>query len=282
MTENNEQHFRPFSVSRWMLGGVVTTALICGGIGAVGALFFADGFVKMDHDPAIPAQEIASVTARMDALETRVAQVPAPQDVTELKQKVDALAAAPAPAPQMTQAQITGNQAGTILLALTQIKNAYEGDQSMAPGIALLQQSVSDAQMQETLQGLATLATNQFPTKQRLLEQAQAALQTGAKTTVAAVPTTWKERLSALAGKFVSVEPTATVDQQNVGAQLLQALSADNLPVAQELIKALPATPAVASLGAGIETRIKARRLMNNLLNGATKLLGTGTKGALY
>lgn len=276
---------KPFTLSRWLCGGILSAALVAGAFGGLAVLFLGDGLFDVGDDPAIPA-EIQQVDARITALEERIAKLPAKpantkqlrEDVASLNEKVETLASTAA-----TEQQNQGT-AASVVLALTQIKNAYDSGQSMLPGIQLLKQSGISPALQSKLDELAQLAATQFPSKADLVAEAQNLFRPASP--ASATPytgTSFTERLKGLAARFVTVQPTSAITQQTTAQSLLQALANDDLPVANNMIAQLPASPALQSLAIKIQTRLRGQKIIQELITGVTQLVQPATgKGSLY
>lgn len=282
MDETHATPTKQFSLSRWLLGILLSVSMVIGGVIAVGALFFADGLFKPGEDPAIPAAEIQQVNARVKTLEDRVAQLPQEQsqavpseelqnNVSALQKRIDDLSV-----------QAHESKAGQVVLALTQIKDAYANDMPMRPGIELLQKSVTDTDVLKKLDELQALTTDQFPTKASLIADAQALMAPAPKAfNVDQGPSadSWGGRLKNVLGQFISVTPNSVEAESTTSSNLVQALSRDDLPVANSLINQLPVSPALKDLAFKIQTRLRAQQLIQQVISTVTQMANTNGEG---
>jgi hypothetical protein len=283
-----DQPTAPFNVKKWLVGNVIRTLIAVGIVAALALFFLADGFIDIGKDPAIPNQEIKQAVQHVDdrvaVLEKRIETIssaPAAENnndafqatLTDLEKKVEALE-------QLPQAQ---TQIGLITLALTQIKTAYESDDTMLPGLMLLKKSISNAKAKVILDELITLASNELPTKASIIAQAEKALGLGIQPYDVAQSGSNQAgilgKVKNLLGGFVTVQPTATVTQQGAGQKLVQALSNDDLPLANNLISQLPSTPSLQTLAFNIQTRLRAQNLVRQLVTAVTEIVGDSREG---
>ena len=259
---------------RWLVSGLVTVSLICGAIAAVGVLFFADGLFDVGKDPAVSEAQMQRFESRMAALEKRVDQAPAPNaflenEMTELQKKIDSVSNA---AQQST--------AGQIVLALTQIKDAFEHDQPIRPGLELLQKTVTDKDILASVDQLSSLVADNFPTKAGLVAEAQSLVSAPIKpASLDQGDSSWSGKLKGLMGQFVQIQPLDSGATYEGGPSLINALSQDNLPMARSLASQLPVSPGVQNLISKIDTRLRAQSLVQQLITSATRLVGHSNEG---
>ncbi len=282
----------PFRISRWLISMIVTAALIFGAIAGVAVLILADGWMDVGEDPAIPVEEIqrnvARADARIEALEKRIDQLPRQNDtgevaaeiksdVTALEEKVDELKLAAAE-----------SRAGQIVLAVSQIKNAYENDLSMQPGIDLLKKSVTTPEIQASLDELSAAIGNPFPKKSELVKEAEALARVDAGQAfnadqgpdTADVP--FKDRVKGLASRFVRIEKSDAGATRVASSGLISALQQDDLPVASSMISRLPVSPNVQLLAQKIDARLQIQNKVRGVVNGVMQAVTPSGGGALY
>ncbi len=274
MTDSHLPPTKPFPSLRWLISGTITLSLICGGIGAVGVLFFADGIFHVGKDPALSQEQVQRFESRMTALEHRAPETAAPDpalqnSLAELQQKVDAMSA-----------QANQSKMGQVVLALTQIKDAYDHDQSMRPGLELLQKTVTNKDVLTSVDHLSQLLNDSFPTKAGLVAEAQTLLATPPRAAnLSQESGGLLGQAKAFLGQFVQVELLQGGASYDNGPRLVQALSQDDLPTARSLASQLPVSPAVQHLLSAIEMRIRAQGLVQNLISSVTQIVGSNGEG---
>lgn len=273
-----------FNIKKWLISTVVTTSLVCGSIGGVAALFLADGFIDIGPDPAIQAaevkevltQQVQQVDARIATLEKRVNELPeaSPEfdssilekDISDLNEKLAGLT-------ETAQE----SKLGQVVLAITQIKNAYDMDRPIKPGLDLLKETILDPSLREKISMLDSLT---YPTRQALLSQAQAIAAPSINQQQATADTSWQGQAKALLGQFVTIKPKDQVQQSTLQNQVVAAIQQDNLPLAQQLIQSLPSNTAeVAALGQMIQQRLTAQKTVEQVISLITTSLHKGKTG---
>lgn len=283
---------RPFRISRWLLSMVVTTSLVFGAIAGVAVLLLADGVIDVGDDPAIPVEEIqqnvARADARIKALEARIEQLPRQQDtggiteeiksdVTALEEKVDEL-----------KTVAVESRAGQIVLAVSQIKNAYENDLPMQPGIDLLKKSVATPEIQTKLDNLSAAIGNPFPKKSELVREADALanLKAGPVFNADQGPdgsaTSFQDKLKGLAGRFVRIESADNAATRVTSSGLSAALARDDLPLANDMILKLPVSPSTQLLAQKIDARLQIQSKVQDVINSVMQMVTPSGNGALY
>jgi hypothetical protein len=283
----------PFKLSKWLVSGVVTTSLICGTIAAVAVLLLADGVMDVGDDPVIPAEEIQQNVARVDArvaeLEKRVSQIPQQQDASALSGEIKSEVAALEKKVDEMKTVATESRAGQIVLAVSQIKNAYEHDLPMQPGIDLLKKSVVTPGIQQKLDELSAMVGNPFPTKSELEREAEAFAKNENNGNVFnadqgpdSSSVSFTDRLKGLMGRFVKIESVDTGATRVTSSGLSSALARDDLPVAHDLVSKLPASPVVQSLARKIDARLQVQTKVQEVVNSVMQMAAPSTGGALY
>ncbi len=282
----------PFKLSKWLVSGVISTALICGAIAAVAVLLLADGVVDVGDDPVIPAEEIQQNVARVDAriaeLEKRVAQIPQQQNESAISGEIKSEVAALEKKVDEMKIVATESRAGQVVLAVSQIKNAYENDLPMQPGIDLLKKSVTTPGIQQKLDELNALVGNPYPTKSDLVREADALanLKAGPVFNADQGPdgsdVSFTDRLKGLMGRFVKIESADAGTTRVSSGGLASALARDDLPIARDMISKLPGGPAVQSLAQKIDARLQVQAKVQEVVNGVMQMAAPSTGGALY
>jgi hypothetical protein len=286
-----------FKVSRWLIGAVMTWSLIFGAIGAIGVLFLADkSLFDTGVDPAIPNEEIQeqvqqqvfAVDQRLKTLEAKQdnSYLPNTDDIMALKNK---LTSSIEETMQLKQ-QVTALQNGTqqdnrlarTVMGLTQLKAAYESDTSLQPGIMTLQQLTDNETVQKTLEQLSALTAQDFPSKKVILENVHALNAPAANNE----PTDksdldLKSRAKLALGRLVSIKPSKDAEQERKATQIEQAVNYNNFSLAAALAKELPETPSSVALTNSIQTRLKAQKLMQQLIFQVSKTATQNNK-AVY
>lgn len=269
------------SISRWLLGVIITTALVGGGIAAVGLLFVADVAFDVGKDPVVAEQQDnvqdAEFERRLRLLELQVKQ-------NRLADEGDA-----GPEPKKVEPQAGRNDTGgsnasdagtglatQVLLGLNQLKTAYENDFSLQQGIDSLRHSVEDKSVQEKLQELDAVTSDKaYVTRERILVQLNAweqdIMQPAAddQEKVAEQDQTqqgWRAHAGEFLGKFVTVEHTADVQRRKNTLATLdkmqQAVAMDNMGLALQLLDSLPEDAHSTTLKMQLQARLKARELV--------------------
>lgn len=281
-----------FKLSRWLFSMVVTTSLVFGAIAGIAVLLLGEGMMDAGEDPAIPAEEIqqnvARADARIDALEKRIAQLPQPSDtsestaeiksdVTTLEEKVGELKTA-----------AIESRAGQIVLAVSQIKDAYENDLPMQPGIELLKKSVTTPEMQAKLDELSTAVDQTFPKKSELVQEAEAIANIKAGPVFnadqgpSATDVPFKDRVKGLMGRFIQVEKGDAGATRVASTGLISALRQDDLPAASNMISRMPVSPQLQLLAQKIDARLQIQTKVRSVVNGVMQAVTPSGSGALY
>ncbi len=279
MTE--EQPPRVFTASRWLLSGLVTTSLFFGAIGGLAVLFVGDTFFEKTPAPAITAvatsESVARVQQRIDQLEKKLESAAPVSDNAAVEAELAALRE------KIAEVQTAEAQAniGPVLLGLTQLGLALDHDLPLSDGIETLKSAVTQGDAQSLLAELSTLAQGGIPSYDELRRDL-AALKPQTPQTPPAQDLSWAERGKALLGKFVRVRPTHQATQDSVFASLERSLQSRDLPIVRDTLVQFPSTPALQSLVQKIENRIRAEKLVRDLIVTVTKSLGASSQGSLY
>lgn len=258
---------KPLTISRWLMGGIVTSSIVGGGLFAIAALFLIQ---PSSPDPAIQDNEDTAVVS------TEVNELK--KETAELKQQIGKMQAAPT---------ATESRATQIMVGLTQLKTAYETDTPLQYGIETLKRSIPDTSLQQTLSELAQATSQNFPSKQDILTHISTLSQTSAAPAPqAATDTTqtWRDHAKTVMNHFVRVESTAALNSKKEAAQKLdsiaQAVNLNNFTLASQLSQSLPPSPGVAALQMKLQARATAQSLVQKAISQVNRALNPN--GGLY
>lgn len=304
MTTSEEQgtaHTPPLTISRFMLGSAITSAIAFGAIGGMIVLFMADAFFDVGEDPAVH-QEVQQVDARVAALEAKLRENnPQTQNNDFVTKEIQSLKDTYAMTVAETQAlkaevakayQSSGadERLAQAMIGLTQIKNASDHDYSLRPGIETLQKAFPTGSVHDKLEELKTLTEEKLPSKKELLSDLDAYRhQSENPNTVPATTDpqaqkdlTWKDRATIAFKQVVDIRPTAEVADNETLQQIRQAVAGSNFKLAHALSDKLPAGPETQILRAKLAIRAKAQSSVNTIINSVSSALGQGPRGSLY
>src|SRR5690606_3805259 len=152
----------------------------------------------------------------------------------------------------------------------------------LQPGIDALKSALNQPAVTPLLDDLSALAREGIPSYADL-ETALEALKPQNAQTPAPQNPTWEERGKALLSKFVRVRPTHQVTYEGNYGLAQKALQSRDLPIVRATLVQFPSSPGLQNLMNLIDRRLRAEKLVRELLVAVTQTLGTAPgEGSLY
>lgn len=212
---------------------------------------------------------------------------------------------------EMQEQAAQDNQVSRMIFGIMQLKNAYLNDGSLQDGITVLKDSIKDENLQDKLAQLDTIIKDHMPTRQELLLQIQALKESNiaeyahiaqqpqapeqnqtqqtdtTNNATGNIASDWtnalKSRASALVNEFVTVRPTANVQQASLLDRMAMAVQSADYATAAKLAETLPENPKTKILLLKLQTRAKAQNLVHGVVSGVTNMVSNpNSRGALY
>lgn len=270
-------------LSRMFLGGLMAWSLFFGAIGGLAILMMADAFFDIPHedhrrelkDPNKVEEQVASVHERVTLLERQTQQLKALQrDVARQVGETNAQVGTQISQQLEQQLQRIEGQDDTrlakIVVGLTQLKTAYDGETSLQDGINTLKQAVDDVQLQQLLDDLGRLTENGFPSRENILQDLQAYKEAKRKENDDPRRNPelgWRDRARQAAGQLVRVTPAEDVTRKNTVSRVEQAVLSGNFALADRYAADLPQSPSSQIVTAKIRLRLQAQALVQRIAN---------------
>jgi outer membrane murein-binding lipoprotein Lpp len=258
----------PFKVTHWLFTGMVAWSLFFGVVGGLAVLLLIDFGPEKINPTRELREDVQTVNGRVDQLEQRTQQLNEQQTKT---QQANA-------APSAADTQLT-----RILIGITQLKTAYENETPLTDGIQTLKQSIKDSHIQQSLDNLQKLASNNFPSKEKILDDLQS-LQTpqNLRNENGAQPLTdWRSRAKTAFSQLVRVTPTKNIVNDKDISRVEQAVAAGDFGLAQKFAAQLPETPSTDTIKAEIATRFDAENTVQKIVTQISQAV-SGSQGSLY
>jgi predicted transcriptional regulator len=273
MTEELPKPQNVPTISRMLLGGLVTTSLFFGAVGGLAVLFIGDTLFESKPDPAIDLvavnSDITRTQQRLDTLEKKMEETPQSTNADNNAQVEAELESLRQNIATLKTAE-TQNTIAPALLGLTQVTTAVSHDLSPDDGIKTLKAALPQPEIQAILTELATLAQNGIPSYAEM-EKSLLALKPAQ---TAPTDQTWEERGKNLLGQFVRIRPSTAIGYQEQLGTAERALHSRDLPIVRATLVQFPSSPALQALSQQIETRMRVENLVRDLTLTVTKVLG--------